>query len=317
MGSSRWGFDSYSHVLDPAHAYAQGWRVSSRYISGVVNKDTTASEQAAIHAAGLDSLINYELATDDALQGFGAGQTVGRHANAMTLALGAPTHNPDGTRVAIFFSCDMAATANQVRSYYQGLRTTTDYAIGAYGGIEMLTLLREGVIDYWWQANAGSWSGHNSSNFPTDPAACIRQYVGSPFGSPPNPGFGIDTNEFLGADCGLWKSPRNLTPAPAPKPTPTPLEEDVKTFTQFMAAVKNVPANRIDITVGMGAICISDGTWFRWVQTPGELLDAEGTVMAERGDRLIQHQPGPVADLYAFGRPQDKATADLLGLAFP
>jgi hypothetical protein len=71
----------------------------------------------------------------------------------------------------------------------------------------MAVLLSEGTIDYWWQANPGSWSGHPSSTFPTDPAACVRQYVGMPAGCPPNPGFSIDVDEFIADDCGLWKSP--------------------------------------------------------------------------------------------------------------
>lgn len=201
---TRWGFDSYASLPDPAHAYQQGWRVSARYISGIVNKDTTAAEQQADHAAGLDTLINWELNINDALQGVPAGQSVGQRASSMAHNLGAPTHNPDGTRVAIYYSCDTAASADQVRGYYQGIRSVTDYAVGAYGGTEMAQLLHEGVIDYWWQAAPGSWNGHPTSDFATDPAACVRQYANVPAAAPANPGIPIDVNEFTAADCGLW-----------------------------------------------------------------------------------------------------------------
>jgi len=63
---------------------------------------------------------------------------------------------------------------------------------------------------------------------------------------------------------------------------------------------------------------ISDGTWFRWIETPAVLADIQNNVgPVFNGQPVATWAVGtPVADLSCFGRPQDQITATMLGLPF-
>ena len=66
------------------------------------------------------------------------------------------------------------------------------------------------------------------------------------------------------------------------------------------------------------ADCLSANllTW-RWIQTPQQLADIEG-LAAAAGQKIVMHTPGvPVADIGAFGVPQDATSAAKFGVTFP
>jgi hypothetical protein len=176
-----------------------------RYLGGSKDKDLTTAEVAEAHASGLDIGLNYEGDTSDADGGFAGGVRSATIANDQADALGAPT---DGS-VWIYYSVDTARTADQVRPYYQGIASVGRRPAAGYGGTEIRQMKREGLCRAWWQANAGSWSGFNTSDFPTDPEADMRQYVAV---ANPIPGASIDQNDQMAPDCGLWLAPNSTNP---------------------------------------------------------------------------------------------------------
>ena len=202
----RRGYDAYSPP--PATgAWAAGYRFGMHYLGGSKDKDATVAEVAACFAAGLDFGLNYEGGTGDIVGGFAGGVSAATLANQQADAIGAPRW------VWIYYSVDRSATADQVRAYFQGIASVHGRPAAGYGGTEMLAMLDEGLIVGWWQANAGSWSGWGSSNFPSHPRACMRQIVGRTL---PDPGGSIDENVQLMVDCGLWLSPTSSLPVPSP-----------------------------------------------------------------------------------------------------
>lgn len=179
------------------------------YVGGDPGKDVTRAQINAYHDAGMDVGINYEGSGTEAGAGFAAGVAAARRANAQADALGAPAN------VWIWYSVDSDFTAGAIRAYFQGIRSVSGRTVGAYGGLEIVTLMQEGLVVGWWQAMPGSWNGWGNppgDNFPTDPRASIRQrYMGT--------GATYDGDEQMVADCGLWRSPSS--PLIVPPPTPS------------------------------------------------------------------------------------------------
>jgi hypothetical protein len=103
-------------------------------------------------------------------------------------------------------------------------------------------------------------------------------------------------------------------PAPAPPPAPpAPAKEPPDVIlTLFCATPKAGPSN------GPAAVFLSeDLEHFRWIQSEAELTDILALAAAQ-GVTVEQHTPGvPVADVAAFGDPEDVVTATILGLPFP
>jgi GH25 family lysozyme M1 (1,4-beta-N-acetylmuramidase) len=100
-------------------------------------------------------------------------------------------------------------------------------------------------------------------------------------------------------------------------PSPIPVYTDDMRQIIFSATVvnqgpsSNAPGGVVD--------CVSDGTWFRWIETPSVLADILGNVgpVFNSGPVAVWGTLGqPVADLSCFGRPQDQITATMLGLPF-
>lgn len=193
----RKGVDSYRH-LNGAEAQADGIGWWMRYLGGSADKDATAAEIADAHSHGVDVGLNYEGGTGDYAGGFQGGVAAATQANNQADALGAPK---DGT-VWIWYSIDTAATADQVRPDFQGLNSVKRRPVAGYGGTEIRQMKAEGLCRGWWEANAGTWSGHQSSNFTTDTGADIRQVIGGPA---PN----TDGNWQMSPDCGFWLAPAN------------------------------------------------------------------------------------------------------------
>jgi hypothetical protein len=105
----------------------------------------------------------------------------------------------------------------------------------------------------------------------------------------------------------------NLDP---PAPSPDPPEAEMRQIIFSATVVNQVPSGP---PPGSVVDCISDGTWFRWIETPAVQADIQNIV-----GPLFNGQPvavwgtlgQPVADLSCFGRPQDQITATALGLPF-
>ncbi|MDQ1393550.1 MAG: hypothetical protein QOF30_2527 [Acidimicrobiaceae bacterium] len=217
----RRGFDASSTPPDAQKAFELGFRVAIRYLSFQPNsKNLTVQEATRYHNAGLDIGLNWEQGAGDTLRGHAVGVAHATEANRQADVLGAPEN------VCIYYSTDTKATAAAIRDYYKGAGSINRRPVGGYGGsLAMLALLDEGTINYWWQANAGDWSGFQSPNFSSHPQACMRQLVDRRLGSgigfstlptPPaafptqaQPNSLIDEDEILAKDCGFWLSPLN------------------------------------------------------------------------------------------------------------
>ncbi len=102
---------------------------------------------------------------------------------------------------------------------------------------------------------------------------------------------------------------------PPPTPTPPPEEDDVAKRCIFVAKMAS----------GGLAAFVSDGTWYRHIPGATATYNVEADIQNNTGPFFegsttplpIWGKGAPVADLAAFGLPQDAATASLLGLPFP
>lgn len=101
-------------------------------------------------------------------------------------------------------------------------------------------------------------------------------------------------------------------PPPAPPVPPAPHKEPTEMLTVFYATVT---AGQFK---GVNAGFLSENLeHFRWIQSEAELTDILALAAAQ-GVTVAQHTPGvPVADVAAFGDPEDAVTASMLGLPFP
>jgi hypothetical protein len=102
------------------------------------------------------------------------------------------------------------------------------------------------------------------------------------------------------------------TPVPPPAPPDPPKEPPDVILTVFYATVVNGQYK------GINAGFLSENLeHFRWIQNEAELADILALAAAQ-GVTVEQHTPGvPVADVAAFGDPEDAVTAAMLGIAFP
>lgn len=195
----RKGSDSYS-AANPAVMTALRLDFAMRYCGMGSGKLLTVAEAQALHAAGFDILLNPELDSSDGSGGFNQGVRYATIANNHADALGAPQ------TAVLVFSIDADRSADWVRPYFQGIKSVGRRAAGGYGGTEMLAMLNEGLIRVWVQANAGSWSGEHSSNFPTHPRAHFRQHLPVTVN-----GFNYDPEDQIAPtdQCGFWLSPQS------------------------------------------------------------------------------------------------------------
>lgn len=228
MNVLRRGVDSYRH-LGGADARAAALGFWLRYFGGSADKQLVAAEVADAHTHGVDVGLNWEVDASDGSGGYAQGQRYATAANDEADALGAPQ---DGS-VWIWYSVDSGRSADWVRPYFQGIASVGRRPAGGYGGTEIRQMKREGLSRGWWQANAGSWSGWGTSNFPSDPEADLRQIIG---GYLP----GTDGNNQYSADCGFWLADPH-GPKPLHLPPLPPLENDMPTV--VVADVVLNPAN--------------------------------------------------------------------------
>jgi len=152
----------------PTELAAAGYRFACRYLSwDTSGKNLSDTERRALHAAGLDVVLNWEYQPHAALGGYGQGTADATEALRQARALGAPDS------AAIYFSVDFDAQSDQllaVEQYVQGCCMVLGRErVGTYGGIRVINaLVRAGLGSWYWQTyawSAGAWN----------PAAHIRQ----------------------------------------------------------------------------------------------------------------------------------------------
>jgi hypothetical protein len=147
---------SYSHPSIPG-LVAAGIRLACRYLSHTSDKNLTASEARALHAAGIGVLLNWEQGADSALDGTARGAADGRDAANLAASLGAPHGR------TIYFSVDWSATTGQyaaIDAYFRGVKTglAGRYEVGVYGHASLIEHLHaKGLASGFWQTYA--WSG--------------------------------------------------------------------------------------------------------------------------------------------------------------
>src|SRR5215468_926962 len=72
--STRTGVDYSWARPSPQGLVSAGYTFAARYVSfDTTGKNLTASEASALHAAGIDIVVNWETNADDALDGFSGG----------------------------------------------------------------------------------------------------------------------------------------------------------------------------------------------------------------------------------------------------
>jgi hypothetical protein len=152
---------SYSHP-SISGLVAAGIRLACRYLSHNSDKNLTASEAQALHAAGIGVLLNWEQGADSALDGNTRGVTDGRDAANLAASLGAPHGR------TIYFSVDWSATTGQypaIDAYFRGVKTglAGRYEVGVYGHAFLIEHLHsKGLATGFWQTYA--WSGGRLSS---------------------------------------------------------------------------------------------------------------------------------------------------------
>jgi Domain of unknown function (DUF1906) len=189
----------------PASIKADGYGFVARYLSyDTTGKNLSAGEAAALEAAGLDVVSNWEWGAQDALQGYDLGVQEAKAAESQALADGMPGGRP------IYFSIDFDAQPSQqsaIDAYYDGVASVLGRdRTGAYGGYGVISRLFDaGKITWAWQTyawSAGQW----------DPRAQVRQIEN---GIGPNGE--MDKDQSVVADFGQW-GPGSPTTPPAPPP---------------------------------------------------------------------------------------------------
>ena len=150
----------YSWDRPDLHCLAgKGYRFVCRYLSyDTTGKNLTAIEAGAIHAAGLDLVLNWEFNRFDALNGHDKGGRVGRDANIYAEHVGAPGNS------VIYFSADFNVQPDQLKvtgDYFRAINDVIGPArVGVYGGIRVVDYLyTHGLARWLWQTYA--WSGSN------------------------------------------------------------------------------------------------------------------------------------------------------------
>lgn len=171
---------------------ASGRLFVCRYLAYLPNgKVLSRSERAAIHAAGLEIVLNWEQSDRDMLKGRNTGITHATEALRQAKALGAPANIP------IYFSCDTdtnAAQRVQVAAYLDGAASILGRnRVGVYGGFSVIEAMVPNHAAWGWQTYA--WSAGKTSS-----KAHFKQYRNGV----PVAGADCDLNVKLQANIGAW-----------------------------------------------------------------------------------------------------------------
>ncbi len=161
--SSQWasvtatGVDYSWSRPSPSGLHAQGYTFAARYLShDTSGKNLSHAEAAALWAAGVDVVANWESTANSALNGHAQGVADAQAAESLANAYGIPSGRP------IYFSVDFDATQAEqtpIDAYFDGVASVIGVArTGAYGGYYVVKRLFDaGKIKWGWQTYA--WSG--------------------------------------------------------------------------------------------------------------------------------------------------------------
>lgn len=156
MGAGPDGVDYSWARPNPAALAQAGIKLVARYLSHDDSKDISATEAAALHAAGIGVLANWESQPGRPLLGAAAGTQDGTDAAAKAELVGFP-HG-----CCIYYSCDTDTNQSQwptIAAYYKaaGAATNGRYTVGVYGEADLIEYLHNaGVVTSEWQTYA--WS---------------------------------------------------------------------------------------------------------------------------------------------------------------
>lgn len=245
------GLDYAGGRPSPGAITGGGFAFVVRYLSdggpGLPGKQLLPDEAAALRAAGVDIVSNWETTADRMRAGFAAGAADAQAALAQVLACGGRPDRP------IYFSADWdVAEEDQpsIDAYLQGAGTVIGPEwIGIYGGYWPLSrALDHGSARWAWQT--GAWSGDNRDS---------RANMFQRNGFATVDGVQCDVNEALTVDYGQWSA----TAVPAPILTPPPLPTGPLDTTVFLGFMDNVASDIKDIrqqlTGGRDRIDTSNG----------------------------------------------------------
>jgi hypothetical protein len=261
-------------------------------------KVLTADEAHGYIAKGKAVVLNFEDAADNALRGAAQGASDAVFANDLADKLGAPSD------AWIFYSCDTAATTQQVQPYYQAAHNVGRRPVAYYGGLGVgMDLKRAGIVAGVWCANAASWSGFRTWEAMAAVArtqAHVLQHVDHPLqGIPPS---AYDYNEVL-IPFPCWG--RSVAPGPGPGPTqgedemaivPRRVASSVQgrvAFIDFRPAQAALvayngadfaPANGFNVTRGFGIVSATLTVAHKGNLKAAELPDGTGVVLTADGD---------------------------------
>lgn len=145
------GIDFSGSKPAPQAVRSAGYSFVLGYISHDVNKDLSPAQILNYRAAGLEVYLVFETTASRALAGRAAGVSDAQYAASVAKSRGYPDHLP------IFFADDTDSTADQVRPYFQGVRSVLGDRTGGYGGKKVTEpLAADGTITWVWQSAA--WS---------------------------------------------------------------------------------------------------------------------------------------------------------------
>lgn len=184
----------------PQAIKAAGYDYVLRYLAASAParpKVLTVAERDALWAAGLGIGLVWEEGAQRAKAGRAAGVSDAFAVAALGRTLGLPED------VVVFFAVDYDAAFDDVRAYFEGVRSVRT-ASGCYGGAKVIDpLAAAGLIVTGWQAGASSWSNGQLS-----PHASIVQRTTITVAHP-LPRGSVDENAVLSTAGWLW-----LPPAP-------------------------------------------------------------------------------------------------------
>lgn len=168
------GLDYAGGVPSATAISEAGYSFVCRYLTpggpGLPGKLLTPGEYAALQAAGIGVVLNFETAADRMLAGYNAGRADASTADNVARNLGVPSNRP------IFFSADWDASPAQqatIDSYLAGVASVIGLArTGIYGSYYVCQRCLDNQTAMWaWQAAA--WSGGQ-----IEPRAHIYQRIG-------------------------------------------------------------------------------------------------------------------------------------------
>lgn len=195
------GLDYAGGVPSAAAIKNAGYSFVVRYLTtggpGLPGKLLTRHEFAALQAAGVGVVLNWETSADRMRGGWEAGVSDAQTAAGIVAGLGVPDHRP------IYFSADWDASETEqqcIDDYLRGAATVLGAGrVGVYGSYYVVKrALDNGSARWGWQT--GAWSGGNR-----EPRAHIFQRIGFAHVD----GVECDVNEACAEDIG--QHPRTAT----------------------------------------------------------------------------------------------------------